>query len=44
MFRSFSRIRYKLAAENKPAEYMRYATGEILLVVIGFLLALQIDA
>ena len=44
MFRSFSRIRYKLAAENKPAKYARYAIGEILLVVIGILLALQIDA
>ena len=33
----------KLAFENKVGRYMRYAVGEILLVVIGILLALQIN-
>ena len=39
----FRRIRKKLADDNKPAKYMRYAIGEILLVVIGILIALQIN-
>lgn len=43
MFRFFSKMRYKLAAENRVAKYLRYAIGEILLVVIGILLALQIN-
>ena len=43
MLRFFSKIRYKLAAENKPMKYTRYAIGEILLVVIGILIALQIN-
>jgi len=32
-----------MAAENKPFAYMRYAIGEIVLVVIGILIALQIN-
>lgn len=43
MLRFFSKIRYQLAAENRAAKYMRYAIGEILLVVIGILIALQIN-
>ena len=43
MLRFFSKIRLKLAAENKPVKYMRYALGEIVLVVIGILIALQIN-
>lgn len=43
MIRFFSKIRYKLAAENRVAKYLRYALGEILLVVIGILIALQIN-
>lgn len=43
MLRFFSKMRYKLAAENRTAKYMRYAVGEILLVVIGILLALAIN-
>jgi hypothetical protein len=43
MFRFFSKMRYKLAAENRVAKYLRYAIGEILLVVIGILIALQIN-
>jgi NAD kinase len=43
MFRFFSKIRYHLAAENRVAKYLRYAIGEILLVVIGILIALQVN-
>ena len=32
----------KLADENRPIKYIRYAIGEIALVVIGILIALQI--
>ena len=39
----FRRIRMKLAHENKSAKYLRYAIGEILLVVIGILIALSIN-
>jgi hypothetical protein len=39
----FRKIRKKLADDNKPMKYMRYAIGEILLVVIGILIALQIN-
>ena len=43
MLRFFRRIRQRLLAENKVNRYFLYAIGEILLVVIGILLALQID-
>ena len=43
MIRFFRNIRQKLADENKVAKYLRYAIGEILLVVIGILIALQIN-
>ena len=43
MLRFFNRIRKQLAKENKFFQYSRYAIGEILLVVIGILIALQID-
>ena len=39
----FRNIRFKLATENKAFGYMRYAIGEIVLVVIGILIALQIN-
>ncbi len=39
----FRKIRKKLADDNKPMKYMRYAIGEIALVVIGILIALQIN-
>ena len=32
-----------MADDNKPLKYMRYAIGEIALVVIGILIALQIN-
>ena len=43
MIRFFRNIRQKLAAENKVMAYLRYAIGEIILVVIGILIALQIN-
>jgi len=43
MIKFFRNIRQKLASENKVAAYLRYAIGEILLVVIGILIALQIN-
>ncbi len=39
----FRNIRQKLAAENKVMAYLRYAIGEILLVVLGILIALQVN-
>ena len=39
----FRKIRKKLADDNKPIKYLRYAIGEIVLVVIGILIALQIN-
>jgi hypothetical protein len=39
----FRKIRRKLADDNKPLKYLRYAIGEIVLVVIGILIALQIN-
>lgn len=32
-----------MADENKPLQYLRYALGEIVLIVIGILIALQIN-
>ena len=43
MVRFFRNISQKLAAENKVMAYFRYAVGEILLVVIGILVALQVN-
>jgi hypothetical protein len=39
----FRKIRKKMADDNKPMKYMRYAIGEIVLVVVGILIALQIN-
>ncbi|MDU8885257.1 DUF6090 family protein [Yeosuana sp. MJ-SS3] len=43
MFKFFRNIRKKLLAEGKTANYLKYAIGEIVLVVIGILIALQIN-
>ena len=43
MINFFRKIRKQLADDNKPLKYMRYAIGEIVLVVIGILIALQIN-
>ena len=39
----FRKIRKQFADDNKPIKYMRYAIGEIVLVVIGILIALSIN-
>lgn len=39
----FRKIRRQLASENQSLKYLRYAIGEILLVMIGILLALQVN-
>ena len=43
MFKFFRKIRYDLMGENKTGKYLKYAIGEIILVVIGILIALQIN-
>lgn len=43
MIKFFRRIRQRLMNENKPGKYLLYAIGEILLVVIGILIALEIN-
>jgi hypothetical protein len=44
MPRVFNRIRKQLALDNKFFKYSGYAIGEILLVVIGILIAFQVDS
>ena len=43
MINFFRKIRKQLADDNKPMKYLRYAIGEILLVVVGILIALSIN-
>ena len=43
MIKFFRKIRQHLLMENKTGTYVKYAIGEILLVVIGILIALQIN-
>lgn len=43
MIKFFRRLRQNLISENRFRKYMLYAIGEIVLVVIGILLALQIN-
>ena len=43
MLRFFRQIRQRLLTENRFSKYLLYAVGEILLVVIGILIALQVD-
>jgi hypothetical protein len=43
MIHFFRRIRQSLLAQNKISKYLLYAIGEILLVVIGILIALSIN-
>ena len=43
MIKFFRHIRKSLLMENKSAKYFKYAIGEIILVVIGILIALQIN-
>ena len=43
MMKFFRSIRYSLAGKNQSGKYFKYAIGEIVLVVIGILIALQIN-
>ncbi|WP_298346961.1 hypothetical protein [uncultured Algibacter sp.] len=43
MIKFFRKIRQKLLSENKFSKYLIYAIGEIILVVIGILIALQVN-
>src|SRR6056297_2485873 len=43
MIKFFRKIRQKMLSENKFSKYLIYAIGEIILVVIGILIALQIN-
>ncbi len=43
MIKFFRKIRQSLLVEGKTGKYFKYAIGEIVLVVIGILLALQIN-
>ena len=43
MIKFFRKIRQNLLMENKTGKYLKYAIGEIVLVVIGILIALQIN-
>jgi len=43
MIKFFNKIRYDLIDRNKTGKYLKYAAGEIVLVVIGILIALQIN-
>jgi len=43
MIKFFRKIRHRLLTENKFSKYLLYAIGEIILVVIGILIALSIN-
>ena len=43
MIKFFRKIRQKMLTENKFSKYLLYAIGEIVLVVIGILIAVQIN-
>ena len=43
MIKFFRQLRQRLLTEGKTGKYLKYAFGEILLVVIGILIALQVS-
>ncbi|MFX0556665.1 DUF6090 family protein [Maribacter sp. CXY002] len=43
MIKFFRKIRQNLLSEGRTSKYLKYAIGEIVLVVIGILIAIQID-
>ena len=43
MLRFFRQLRQRLLSENRISQYLLYAVGEIVLVVIGILIALQVN-
>jgi len=44
MINFFRKTRKKLANDNKPLKYARYAIEEIILIIIGIILALQLNS
>ena len=44
MIKFFRKMRYDLMENNKTGKYLKYAVGEIVLVVVGILIALQLNA
>ena len=43
MINFFRKIRQRLLAENRFSRYLLYSIGEIVLVMIGILMALQVN-
>ena len=43
MIKFFRKIRQNLLSEGKTGKYLKYAIGEIVLVIIGILIALGIN-
>ena len=43
MLRFFRQIRQRLLTDNRFSKYLLYAVGEVLLIVIGILIALQLE-
>lgn len=43
MIKFFRKIRHNFLMENKSGKYLKYAIGEIVLVVLGILIALQVN-
>ena len=43
MIKLFRQSRQKLIMENNTSNYIKYAIGEVVLVVIGILLAIQLN-
>ena len=43
MIHFFRKIRYQLSQNNQFFKYLKYGIGEIILVVIGILIAIQVD-
>ena len=43
MITFFRKIRQKLLSQNRVTQYLTYAIGEVALVMIGILLALQVN-
>ena len=43
MIKFFRKIRQNILSEGKTGKYLKYALGEIVLVVIGILIALSIN-
>ncbi|CAM4127505.1 DUF6090 family protein [Gillisia limnaea] len=43
MIKFFRNIRKKLIEQGKTTKYLKYAIGEIILVIVGILIALSIN-